>query len=120
MKKIKKIIPVILIGLIIIGGCGFWLYNFLIDENSLSINEKKWIDNNSSQVISINIPNDISIFGKEGEGVFFDFTNYLNENLGLKINNNTISYRLYGSEDTTTISIDEFINFLNDKIKNKD
>ena len=37
-----------------------------------------------------------------------------------EVDNNTISYRLYGSEDTTTISIDEFINFLNDKIKNKD
>ena len=37
-----------------------------------------------------------------------------------EVDNNTISYRLYGSEDTTTTSIDEFINFLNDKIKNKD
>ena len=98
MKKIKKIIPFIILGILLIGGCGFWLYNFLIDENSLSINEKKWIDNNSNQVISISIPNDISIFGKEGEGVFFDFTNYLNENLGLKINNNTISYKTIGEE----------------------
>jgi len=30
-----------------------------------------------------------------------------------------ISYRLYGEKDTTTMTLDEFITFVNDKIKNK-
>jgi threonyl-tRNA synthetase len=36
-----------------------------------------------------------------------------------EVDNKTISYRLYGSEDTITKSIDEFINMLNDKIENR-
>ncbi|MBE6149469.1 MAG: threonine--tRNA ligase [Firmicutes bacterium] len=37
-----------------------------------------------------------------------------------EVDNNTISYRLHGSEDTTTVTVDEFINMLNEKIKNRD
>ncbi|MGM9877426.1 MAG: threonine--tRNA ligase [Bacilli bacterium] len=33
--------------------------------------------------------------------------------------NNTISYRIYGSDKTITLSIDEFINMLKDEIRNK-
>ncbi|MDD6271916.1 MAG: threonine--tRNA ligase [bacterium] len=33
--------------------------------------------------------------------------------------NNTISYRIYGSDKTITLSIDEFINMLTDEIRNK-
>ncbi len=41
--------------------------------------------------------------------------------LGQKeVDNQTISYRLYGSEETTTVSYDEFIKFIEDKIENKD
>ena len=32
--------------------------------------------------------------------------------------NNTISYRLFGSKDTTTVSKEEFINLITNKIKN--
>ncbi len=36
-----------------------------------------------------------------------------------EVDDNTISYRLYGSEETTTVSKDEFLKFLADKIENK-
>lgn len=36
-----------------------------------------------------------------------------------EVDNNKVSYRLHGSEETITVSLDEFINMLNDKIKNK-
>ena len=40
--------------------------------------------------------------------------------LGQKeVDNNLISYRLYGSEETHTVSIEEFIIYLNERIKNK-
>lgn len=92
MKKIRKIFLLVFIGILIVCGISFGLYNALVDENSLSINEKKWIDNNSSNVISIAIPNDIPVFGNSGEGVFFDFADHLTEDLGLNINKNTVSY----------------------------
>ena len=34
-------------------------------------------------------------------------------------NNNEVSYRIYGSKDTTTLSKDEFIALINEKINNK-
>jgi threonyl-tRNA synthetase len=41
--------------------------------------------------------------------------------LGQKeVDNRTISYRMYGSEDTTTVAIDEFVNLIKEKIKNKE
>ena len=36
-----------------------------------------------------------------------------------EVDNNTISYRLHGSEETITVSFDEFSKILEDKIKNK-
>ena len=36
-----------------------------------------------------------------------------------EVDNNTVSYRLHGSEETTTLSFDEFINMVDEKIKNK-
>ena len=36
-----------------------------------------------------------------------------------EIENKTISYRLYGSNETNTIKINDFINYINDIIKNK-
>ena len=92
MKKIKKIIIAIVIGALLLTVGGVILYNTIVDENSLSISEKKWIDTNSSSVISLSIPNDIPVFGSTGEGVFFDFSSSLISDLGLNINNNTVSY----------------------------
>ncbi len=37
-----------------------------------------------------------------------------------EVDNNTISYRKYGSEETTTVSIDEFINLIKEKIDKKE
>lgn len=36
-----------------------------------------------------------------------------------EVQNNLISYRLFGSKDTTTLSVDEFINQIKETIKNK-
>lgn len=92
MKRFKKIAIIVTIGIILSMGIGYGVYKALVDENSLSISEKKWVSNNTSNVISIAVPNDISVFGMSGEGVFFDFTKYLMDHLGLNINNNTVSY----------------------------
>lgn len=37
-----------------------------------------------------------------------------------EVDDNSVSYRLYNSEETTTVSKDEFLKFLADKIENKD
>lgn len=92
MKKKKRILLIVVIATILVSGIGFALYKALIDENSLSINEKKWLDQNSNNVIQISIPNDIPVFGSTGEGVFFDYIEYLNKKTNLDISKNMVSY----------------------------
>ena len=91
MKKNWKII-LIVIAILAVLGIGFYIaFSLWFNEDNLSNKDKKWIDENSGTVISIAIPNDIPVFGKYGEGVFFDFADYLSENLGLSINKNTVA-----------------------------
>lgn len=92
MKRKRNIIIVSLVFAILAFFVGFGFFKALQDENALSIKEKKWIDNNSANVVSIVIPNDIPVFGDTGEGVFFDFVDYIKDDTKLKINNNTVSY----------------------------
>lgn len=92
MKKYRRIIIAVILSAIIIVSLGLLLFNLFEDENSLTNSEKKWVDSNSSNVISVAIPNDLPVFGSTGDGVFFDFIDRLVNELGLNINNNTISY----------------------------
>ena len=65
------------------------------DKNGVfSILEKRWIEKNKSTVIDVSVLNDVPIFGMNGEGVFFDFLNDLNEETGLQFN--MIPYKTSG------------------------
>ena len=92
MRRWQKVVIGVIIAISIIAGIGIGLFNILVDENSLSIKEKEWLDDNKSKVLSIAIPNDLPVFGNTGAGVFFDFVDYLGSELKLDINKNTISY----------------------------
>lgn len=92
MKRKRNIVIICLVFALVACFVGFGVYNALLDENSLSINEKKWIDSNSADVVSVIVPNDIPVFGDTGEGVFFDFIDYMKNDTKLKFNNNTVSY----------------------------
>ncbi len=92
MKKKRNIIIVSIVLILVSFGIGAVVYNLIVDENSLSINERKWIDNNNSNLVSVAVPNDIPVFGTAGEGVFFDFLDYLKKDANLKINTNMVSY----------------------------
>ena len=52
MKKVKKVIIITIISIVVLIGMGFLLYNVFVNENSLSINEKKWIESNKKEVIN--------------------------------------------------------------------
>ena len=82
---IGSIIVILVVGLIL------GVYKLFKDENSLTILEKTWIDNNKNSVYTINIPNDINVFGKNGSGVYFDFIEDIDEELSLKLNTSVYS-----------------------------
>ena len=37
-----------------------------------------------------------------------------------EVDEETISYRLYGTEETTTVTVNEFIKYVQDRINNKE
>lgn len=92
MKRWQKVVIAVIIAIAVVTGIGFGLYNIFVDENSLSIKEKEWLNNNKTKVLSIAVPNDLPVFGNTGAGVFFDFIDYVGESLDININKNTVSY----------------------------
>ena len=85
MKK-KKIILTSLILVLIITIAAIIIFKILNDKDRLSVTERQWINNNKNNVISINVINDLNVFGKNGEGIYFDFINSLSEKYEIKIN----------------------------------
>lgn len=90
-RKTKRIfliiISVLLVILFVVVGL-----NLIKDKDSLSVEEKKYLDSNSSKVFDIIVPNDISVFGDSGTGVFFDFIDFLKKDLDININNHNTKY----------------------------
>lgn len=84
MKKKRLIIIFLLILLISLSI--FIGIKILNDKQRLSVNEKQWLNANKNNVISVNVINDLNIFGKEGKGLFYDFLNSLSENYSIEIN----------------------------------
>lgn len=104
MKNIKKIILMVSITIVLVSGIVFGFYKLLKDENSLTISEKTWISNNHNSVYTINVPNDINVFGKNGNGVFFDFIDSLDEELDLKLNSSV--YSITNKNDSLGFNVD--------------
>ena len=91
-KKLnKKIIIIAIIAILAIAGICFATYKIVNDENKLTVEEKEWITENIDVLQTVNIPNNLDVFGKNGSGVFFDFITDLKNEYNLKINTNTYS-----------------------------
>jgi len=72
--------------LIILIGAAIFFYFTKEDENTLTVSEKNWIENNKNKVIDLSIPNDIAVLSSDGEGVVFSFLESLEKNTGLDFN----------------------------------
>ncbi len=91
-KKYRKII-IVVISLIVVIIIGINLFNIFMNENSLTVEERTWIDDNVGNVVNINVVNDANVMASFGEGVFYDFLNDFEETYTeLEINPITSSY----------------------------
>ena len=86
MKKSVKRILLVIPAIVFIVVATLIIMNVLKDENKLTVKEKEWINNNLSTVQNVNIINNLSVFGANGSGVFYDFLNDMSKEYGLKIN----------------------------------
>ena len=94
MKKNKKkiiITSIVLALLVVILISIFCFWNFK-NKNSLSLEENKWIDSNKQNIIDVAIINDIPILSYNGEGIVYNYLDYISQNKGLKFN--VIPYKL--------------------------
>ncbi len=85
MKANKKAIIIsFIIGILIVGG--IVTYFLVNDENKLTVDEKRWINDNLTTVQNVNVINDVNIYGKNGHGVFYDFLTDFSSEYNLRIN----------------------------------
>ena len=100
MKKIFYIsIPFLLALLAFI-----FVYRYFNHEDkntSLTVGEKRWVEQNKDNTYDLNIINDYPLYGLEGRGVIFDYLKDFEENIGIEFNQNPIS-------KTDTKTTDEF------------
>ena len=108
-KKLIIILPLLVVTIVFIGV--FIYYNREDAKTSLTVNEKKWVEENDTTMIDINVINDYPLYGLNGEGVFFNFLEDFENNVGLEFNkiayskdseledNNTYSFRILNNED---------------------
>ena len=95
-KRNNKLLILTLIGIVFIVLLGIFILNYSKDDSSFSILEKKWINDNKSNVVDISVFNDVPVFGKNGDGVIFDMLDDFTSKYG--INFNKVSY-LYNSSN---------------------
>ena len=95
-------------------------YNKEDKNTSLTVVEKKWVEENKKQVIDFEIINDYPLYGMNGNGVFFDFVNDFEKNVGLEFNkipylkestSTTDSYRIRILNNNDEVSNDDLVIF---------
>ncbi len=99
MKK-NKILWITIASTLVIA-IGIVVYLFVTKEDkvsTLNILEKQWIESNKNQRFDFSVISDIPIFSYDGEGIFLDFLDNVEEVTGLEFNR--ISVNL-GDESTT-------------------
>ncbi len=83
-KKLLIILPLLVVVVVFVGV--YIYYNREDAATSLTVNEKKWVEENDTTMIDINVINDYPLYGLNGEGVFFTFLEDFEENVGLEFN----------------------------------
>ena len=101
-KRNNKAIILAMVGIIFTVLLGIFILNYSKDDYSFSILEKKWINDNTSNILDVSIYNDVPIYGKNGKGVAFDLLNDFTESYG--INFNKVSYSTSNSSNLKSIA----------------
>ena len=110
-KKLLIIIPIIIAIITFI-----FVYRYYTNEDkttTLTVSEKKWVQNNNDQTYDFEVVNDYPLYGINGEGVIFDFLEDFEKNIGLefnkipylkdsKPNNNSYSIRILDNDASLT------------------
>ena len=96
-KKLLIIIPIIIaiVAFVVV----YKYYNKEDKTTTLTITEKRWVEEHSDQEYDFEIVNDYPLYGLNGTGVIFDFIGDFEKNIGIEFNK--ISY-LKNQDSTST------------------
>ena len=85
-KRNNKTIVLIVIGIFFVVLFGIFILNYSKDDASFSILEKKWISDNTSNIIDVSVYNDVPVYGNKGKGVIFDLLNDFTDKYKINLN----------------------------------
>ena len=85
MKNRKKIFLFIFVIAIIIFIALFFIY-YYHESSLLDSKDKKWLSDNGKKIVDVEVFNDVSIFGNGGNGVVFNFLDYVSKETNLNFN----------------------------------
>ncbi len=92
MKNKKKLVIIGGVLLVLLLILAFVFYFYFTDKSKLNVAEKRYLVDHSTTVQNINVLNNVSIFGNNGSGVFFDFLDDFYKEYNLKMNSVTYNY----------------------------
>ena len=78
-NKSNKVIVLLTVGVILIVSFLIFILNYSKDDSSLSILEKKWVNDNKNKIVDVSVFNDVPVYGLNGSGVIFDILDYFTE-----------------------------------------
>ena len=83
-KKLMIIIPIIIaiVAFIFV----YRYYNHQDKETTLTVAEKRWVQENKSKTVDIEVVNDYPIYGTSGKGVLYSFIEDMSKDIGLEFN----------------------------------
>ena len=113
-KKVLIIVPLLIAAIAF--AFVYRYYNKEDKSTTLTVQEKKWVEENKNTTVDFEVVNNYPLYGMNGNGVIFDFLNDFEENVGLEFNK--IPY-LKESEPTTTGYRVRILNS-EDKLKDND
>ena len=83
-KKILLILPIVIAAVAFV-----FVYRYYNKEDkttTLTVAEKKWVEENKEQEFDFEVVNDYPLYGTNGEGVLFDFINDFEDKVGIEFN----------------------------------
>ncbi len=119
MKKKSIIIISFLIALIAF----IFVYRYYNKEDkttTLTVSEKRWVEDNSEQAFDFEVVNDYPLYGTNGEGVIFDFLDDFEAKIGIEFNRipylkstgpTTDGFRIQILENSQTLSDNDLFLF---------
>ena len=83
-KRLLLFLPVVIAAVAFI-----FVYRYYNKEDkttTLTVTEKKWVEENKEQAYDFEVVNDYPLYGTNGEGVIFDFIKDFEEKIGIEFN----------------------------------